>query len=68
MITNQERLKEFYRGGDNALERLIEHCGLFPDRLPSKNKLQSWLIDARKEWRIEASENGMVDLEGAEEP
>ena len=63
MSENQEKLKEFYRGGDNVLERLIEHCGLFPDRLPAKNDLQSWLIDARKQWRTEASENAMVDLE-----
>jgi len=61
-MENQEKRRLYFQGGDEALEQLIEYCGLFYNRLPAKNKLQSWLIEARKNWRTIALENGGVDL------
>jgi len=61
-LNNHEKLVQYYRGGDDILEHLIEYCGMFYNSLPAKNKLQAWLMEARKNWRVASEEDG-VDLE-----
>ena len=58
-----EKDKAYFRGGYDILAELIEFCGMFPDRVPSKNGVQTWLVDASIKWISIARENGMWEDE-----